>query len=322
MRMTAMRRWFAVLVLSLLGVSARAEDGPIRILVGFPPGGESDVVARLLADGMRKSFGVPVIVENRPGASGTLAAEALKAAPPDGNTVMVSPIAVTVFAPLTHARLRYDPVKDFAPVSLVANFQMALAVGPGAPVATLREYVDWVRADRRRAVYGVPLAGGPTHFFGVMLARSIGADMTAVPYKGSAALVSDLLGGQIPAGITVVSQVIKHHEAGKVRLLATSGVQRSALAPDVPTFREAGIDAIEGTGWQAVHTVAGTPRAKVERLAAAIAETVRARDIGAQLNAMGLEPVGSTPDELGRRMAEDAARWKPSVQASGFRADQ
>ena len=320
--MVAVRRCLVVLALLLLAATARAEDGPVRILVGFPPGGESDLVARLLADGMRTALGVPVIVENKPGASGMLAAEALKAATPDGNTIMVSPIAVTVFAPLTHARLRYDPVKDFAPVSLVANFQMALAVGPGAPVTTLREYIEWVRANPRRATYAVPLAGGPTHFFGVMLSRATSLDMTAVPYKGSAALVNDLLGGQVPAGITVVSQLIKHHEAGKVRLLATSGSQRSPLAADVPTFRELGFTAIEGTGWQAVHTVAGTPRARIERLAAAIGATVRARDVSAHLNAIGLEPVGSTPDELARRMAEDTARWAPSIQASGFRADQ
>ena len=320
--MAAVRRCLAVFVLLLLALTARAEDRPIRILVGFPPGGESDLVARLLADGMRVALGVPVIVENKPGASGMLAAEALKAAAPDGTTIMVSPIAVTVFAPLTHARLRYDPVKDFAPVSLVANFQMALAVGPAAPVTTLREYIEWVRANPRKATYGVPLTGGPTHFFGVMLARATGLEMTAVPYKGSAGLVNDLLGGQVPAAITVVSQLIRHHEAGKVRLLATSGSQRSPLAADVPTFRELGFAAIEGTGWQAVHTVAGTPRAKIERLAAAIGATVRARDVSAQLNAIGLEPVGSTPDELARRMAQDAARWAPSIQASGFRADQ
>ena len=218
------------------GVTVNAQDGPIRILVGFPPGGESDLVARLLADGLRSSLGVPVLVDNRPGASGMLAAELLKNAAPDGRTLMVAPIAVTVFAPLTQARLRYDPLQDFAPVSLAANFQMALAVGPGSPAATLHEYLDWVRAIPAKAVYGVPLAGGPTHFFGVMLARAAGVDLTAVPYKGSAAFVSDLLGG-LPAGITVLSQLIQTSSAGKVRLLATSGAQRSPLAPTFPSSR-------------------------------------------------------------------------------------
>ena len=319
--MGALRRWFALAIISL-ALPSQAQDGPIRILVGFPPGGESDLVARLLADGLRSSLGVPVVVENKPGASGMLAAEALKMAAPDGNTLMVSPIAVTVFAPLTHARLRYDPIKDFAPVSLAANFQMALAVGPGSPARTLREYIEWVRANPASGTYGVPLAGGPTHFFGVMLARATGLDMTAVPYKGSAAFVNDLLGGQVPAGITVVSQLIRHHEAGRVRVLATSGSRRSPLAPDVPTFRELGFAAIEGTGWQAVHTVAGTPGGKIDRLASAIGTTIRSHEISAQLDALGLEPVGSSPDELARRIAEDVARWAPIVKASGFRADQ
>jgi tripartite-type tricarboxylate transporter receptor subunit TctC len=319
--MVALRGWLAVVLVGL-ALSAHAQDGSVRILVGFPPGGESDLVARLLADGLRSSLGVPVTVDNRAGGSGTVAAELLKNAPPDGNTLMVSPIAVTVFAPLTHARLRYDPAKDFAPVSLVANFQMALAVGPGTPATTLGEYLDWVRANPAKATYGVPLAGGPTHFFGVMLARTTGIDLRAVPYKGSASFVNDLLGGQIPAGITVLSQLIGHHEAGKVRLLATSGSERSPLAPDVPTFRELGFKAIEGAGWQAVHSTAGTPRAKIDRLAAAIAAAVLARDMSARLTALGLEPVGSTPDELARRIAEDNARWAPVVRASGFRADQ
>lgn len=319
--MAALQRWLA-LAFATLALTADAQDGPIRILVGFPPGGESDLVARLLADGLRSSLGVPVIVDNRPGASGMLAAELLKHAAPDGRTLMVAPIAVTVFAPLTHARLRYDPPKDFAPVSLAANFQMALAVGPGLPATTLREYMDRVRVDPAKAVYGVPLAGGPTHFFGVMLARASGIDLTAVPYKGSAAFVNDLLAGQVPAGITVLSQLIKHHQTGKVRLLATSGSQRSPLAPDVPTFRELGFTNMEGTGWQAVHSPSGTPRATIDRLAAAIATTINSREIRAQLIASGLEPVGSTPDELARRIAEDTARWAPIVKASGFRADQ
>jgi tripartite-type tricarboxylate transporter receptor subunit TctC len=271
---------------------------------------------------MRTSLGAPVIVENKPGGSGTVAAEALKNAAPDGRTLMISPIAVTVFAPLTHAKLRYDPIKDFAPVSLAAYFQMALAVGPGSPAKTLHEYIAWARANPAKATYGVPLAGGPTHFFGVLLARITSIDLAVVPYKGSAPFVNDLLGGQVPAGITVLSQLLRHHEAGKLRILATSGSQRSPLAPDVPTFKEVGFAAIEGTGWQAFHTSAGTPRPTIDRLSTAIASAIKSPEIGARLLALGLEPVGSTPGELGRRVAQDTARWAPIVKASGFRADE
>jgi tripartite-type tricarboxylate transporter receptor subunit TctC len=302
--------------------SAGAQDRPIRILVGFPPGGESDLIARLVAERMRLSLGAPVIVENKPGASGMLAAEALKSAAPDGKTLMISPIAVTVFAPLTHARLRYDPIKDFAPVSLAANFQMALATGPGSPAKTLHDYIAWVRANPARATYGVPLAGGPTHFFGVMLARATDVNLAVVPYKGSAQFVNDLVGGQVPAGITVVSQLLKHHQAGTVRMLATSGSERSPMAPDVPTFKELGFAGIEGTGWQAFHTSAGTPRATIDRLSAAIASAIQTPEVREGLLALGLEPVGSTPDVLANRMLEDTAKWAPIVKASGFRADQ
>jgi len=320
--MNALQRiLFAVLGLAA-AASAVAQDGPIRILVGFAPGGESDVIARLLVDRMRTSLGVPVIVENKPGAGGMLAAEVLKNAAPDGKTLMIAPIAVTVFAPLTHANIRYDPIKDFAPVSLAANFQMALAVGPGSPAKTLPEYIAWVRASPTRATYGVPLAGGPTHFFGVMLARATGVDLAAVPYKGSAPFVNDLVGGQVPAGITVLSQLLKLNDAGKVRVLATSGSQRSPVAPDIPTFKELGFAAIEGTGWQAFHTTAGTPRETVDRLALAIASAIKAPEVSERLVALGLEPVGSTPDELARRVAEDTAKWAPIVKASGFRADE
>jgi tripartite-type tricarboxylate transporter receptor subunit TctC len=312
---------FAVLGLAIAAF-ASAQNGPVRILVGFSPGGESDVIARHIVDRMRTSLGTPVVVENRPGANGFIAAEALKNAAPDGKTLMISPIAVTVFAPLTHTKLRYDPIKDFAPVSLAANFQMALAVGPGSPAKTLHEYIAWVRANPAKATYGTPLAGGPAHFFGVMLARATGMDLALVPYKGGAPLVNDLIGGQVPAGITVLSGLIKHHESGRVRILGSFGPQRSPVAPDVPTFKELGFAGMDSTGWQAFHTTAGTPRPIIDRLSTAIASAIKAPEVNERLLAIGLEPVGSTPDELASRVAKDTAMWATVVKASGFRADE
>lgn len=316
-----LRALSAVLTLGV-AATASAQDGSVRILVGFAPGGTSDVIARLIVDRMRTSLGAPVVVENKPGASGMLAAEALKNAAPDGRTLMISPIAVTVFAPLTFAKLRYDPAKDFAPVSLAATFAFALAVGPGSPANTLQEYLAWVRANPAKATYGVPTAGGPGHFLGVTLARTTGTDLAFVPYKGGAPLVTDLVGGQVPAGITVLSEMLKQHQSGKVRILASAGAQRSAAAPDVPTFKELGFEAIEATGWQAFHAPAKTPRPVVDRLSAAIASAIKAPEVSERLVALGLEVVGSTPDELARRTAEETARWAPIVKASGFRAEE
>ncbi len=316
-----LRVLFAVLSFAI-AASASAQGGPVRILVGFAPGGTSDVIARLIVDRLKTSLGTPVIVENRPGLNGILAAEALKNTAPDGKTLMISPIVVTVFAPLTNARLRYDPIKDFAPVSLAATFPFGLAVGPGLPAKSLHEYIAWVRGNPAKATYGTPTAGSPPHFFGVMLSRTIGVELIFVSYKGGAPLVTDLVGGQVPAGITVLSEMIKHHQSGKVRILASSGSQRSPAAPDIPTFKELGFAAIEGMGWQAFHTAARTPRPMIERLSTAIASAIKAPEVSERLLAIGLEPVGSTPDELARREAEETAKWAPVVKASGFRADE
>jgi tripartite-type tricarboxylate transporter receptor subunit TctC len=323
----SIRRLFPALALAALALAmaatASAQDGPVRILVGYAPGSTSDGIARLLVDRLRTSLATPVIVENRPGANGFIAAEALKNARPDGKTLMIAPIAVTVFAPFTHANLRFDPIKDFAPVSLAARFQFALAVGPATPVKTLPEHLAWLRANPTKATYGLPLAGGPGHFLGVMVARGTGVSLAFVPYKGSAPLVTDLIGGQVPAAIALVSDFIKQHQSGKLVMLAVFGPQRSPAAPDVPTFQELGFAAMEGgMGWHAFHTTAGTPRVAIDRLSAAIASAIRAPEVSERLLALGLEPAGSTPDALARQIAEDVAKWGPAIRESGFRADE
>jgi tripartite-type tricarboxylate transporter receptor subunit TctC len=306
----------------VVAAAASAQERPVRILVGVAPGGGTDVVARLIVERLKTSLGTPVIVENRAGANGFIAAEALKNAAPDGRTLMISAIALTVFAPLTHAKLRFDPVRDFAPVSLAANFQFALAVGPASSAKTLPDHFAWLRANPAKAAYGLPIAGGPGHFLGVMVARATGVDLAFVSYKGSGPLVTDLIGGQVPAAIAPVNDLIKHHQAGKVHMLASFGPRRSPVAPGVPTFTELGFPAMDGVGWFAFHAPAGTPRPTIDRLSAAIAAAIKAPEVSEQLLALGLEPVGSTPDELATRTAQDIARWAPAIKASGFRGDE
>ena len=300
---------------------AHAQDA-IRILVGFPPGGSADLIARLAAEKAREALGATVIVENRPGAGGQIAAEMLKNAAPDGRIVMAAPVAVTVIYPLTYKKLAFDPEKDFAPVSLAVNFQLALTAGPGTPATTLAEYVAWVKGDSKRASFGVPAAGSLPHFFGLMLGRAMGIDMVHVAYKGGAPLLNDVIGGQIPVGIDVLSEAIPQHRAGKVRVLASSGAKRSGIAPEVPTFTELGYPQIQGDGWFAFHAPAKTPKAVIDRLSAAFGNAVRAPEVAERLQKIGFEPVGSSAEELARRMAEDRARWAPVVKASGFSADQ
>ena len=318
--MKSVRRCLGMLGLAF-ALSAGAQEAPIRIVVGFPPGGSSDLIARLVAERLRVSLATAVVVENRPSVNGILAVEAVKNATPDGRTLMVAPIVVTVFAPLTVAGLRYDPKRDLAPVSLAASYEFSLAVGPGTPAKTLSEYIAWARSSRANATYGVPTAGGPAQFFGTLFGQATGLDLVPVPYKGGPPMTNDLMGGQIPAGVTALSDWVKQHEAGRIRILAMSGARRSPIAPDIPTFKELGFEAIEGSGWQAFHTTAGTPKATIDRLSAAIGAALRVPEVRERLLAIGLEPVGSTADELARRIEDDTAKWAPLVKASGIRAE-
>ena len=310
-----------VFICALSASPLHAQDA-IRILVGFPPGGSADLIARLVADKAKDRLGVPVIVENKPGAGGQIAAEQLKGAAPDGRTLMASPVAVSVIAPLTHRKLRYDPVKDFAPVSLAVSFQLSFNVGAGTPANTLAEYLAWVKANPGQATFGSPAAGSLPHFFGLLVGRAAGVEMLHVAYKGGAPLLNDLIGGQIPAAVDVLSEAVRHHEAGKLRILASSGTRRATATPNVPTFTELGHPQIQGEGWFAFHAPAGTPKATIDRLSSAAAGAIKSPDVSDRLIKMGLEPVGSSAEELARRMQEDTARWGPVVKSSGFTADQ
>jgi tripartite-type tricarboxylate transporter receptor subunit TctC len=280
------------------------------------------VVARLVAEKMKVDLGAPIVVENRAGAAGQVAARMLKSAPADGRTLMVTTPAPTVLAPITFAHLDYDPVRDFAPVSLAADFALALAVSRTTPVKSLGEYAAWLREDPRRTAYGVPAAGSLAHLFGLLLSQSLDVEMVHVPYKGGAPLMSDLVGGQIPAAVVVFAEAVALHRERKITLLAMSGAGRAAIEPGVPTFAEQGFPQLVGGGWVGFFAPAATPRASVARLSAAVARAIGKPDVSERLTKLGFEPVGSTPEALARRMAEQRAQWQPLAKASGLMASQ
>jgi tripartite-type tricarboxylate transporter receptor subunit TctC len=294
---------------------------PVHIIVGFAAGGSSDVAARLLAEKLKDSLGVPVVVENKVGAGGRIAAEALKSAPADGSTFMLVPVVVPVLAPLVYKQLSYDPVKDFAPVAQVATYQFAFAVGPANPATTVPEFVAWLKANPREANFGSPAPGSLPHFFGLMVGKATGVDMVHIAYKGGAPLSTDLMGGRIPAGVDALSDMIELHRAGRIRIIATSGAQRSPLLPSVPTFKEQGFPAIEGTGWIGIYAPARTPPAIVARVSSAIAAALKAPELRERFINLGYEPTGTTPEQLTAIMAADAERWGPIIRASGFTAE-
>jgi len=315
-------RLAALLALAAAAFGAQAQvDKPVRLLVGFAPGGSADITARLIADRMKDELKQPVLVENRPGAGGRIVAEAVKNAPADGSVLMLTPIVVTVLAPMVFSKLPYDPIADFAPVAQVANFQFALSVNASHPARNMKDLVDWYRANPARASFGSPGPGSLPHFFGVMIAKGANLDLVHVPYNGGAPLMNGVMGDQVTAGIDTTAEQIELHRSGKIRILGSSGSARSPLLPEVPTFVESGLAGVEGTAWFAVYAPAKTPEATIRQLNAAINKALAVPEVRERLVKLGLEPSGGTPAELAKRMADDTARWAPIVKASGFRAD-
>jgi tripartite-type tricarboxylate transporter receptor subunit TctC len=318
--MSIVRRSLAALSLLLTAVAVGAQTAPIRIVVGFPPGGSSDVAARLIAEKMQVTLGTQVIVENKPGAGGRIAAQGVKEAPADGNTLMLAPFAVMVVQPAVFRSIKYDTTADFAPVGSVVTFPLALAVGPGTPATNMKELVDWLKANPSQGNYGSPGAGSMPHFLGEMLGARAGVKLTHVPYQGGAPLTTNLLGGQIPMGFDTPAEFAEHHRAGKLRILALSGGTRNARFPGVPTMREAGID-IDALAWFGLFAPAATPKATVDKLNVALQAALKQADVVEKLDKLGLVSAPSTADEMVKRLASDKASWGPVIKNSGLQLD-
>ncbi len=320
------RRFFphlaAALALAGLAAGAAAQvDRPVKLSVGFAPGGSADTAARLLAERMAVELKQPVVVENRPGAGGRIAAEVLKSAPADGSALMLTPIVVPVLAPMVFGKLNYNPATDFAPVAHVANFQFGLSVAAGHPARNVKDLIAWYKANPKEANFGSPGPGSLPHFFGVMIASGVGIDLVHVPFNGGAPMMNALVGNQVSAGIDTLVDQIEMHRAGKTRILATSGAQRSPLLAEVPTFAESGLPSVVGTSWFAVYAPARTPAATVQQLNAAVNKALAAPELRERFAKLGLEPTGGSPADLQAIMQRDTERWAPVVKASGFRGD-
>lgn len=304
----------------LLAFNAAAQDKPVRILVGFAPGGTADIVARLVADKLRDSLATSVIVENRAGATGRIAAEALKNSPADGSVLLLAPIGTVVVAPQAYKSNPFDTLKDFAPLSLAARLHLAIAVANNTPAKTLKEYIAWTKANKDKAFYATSGAGTLPHFLGLLLAREAGVELTHVPYKGAAAYQGELVGGMIPAAFDAMGDLSELHKAGKVRILATSGSTRSGAMPEIPTMREEGFNVV-GDAWFGFFAPASTPKPVLDKYAAAIRLAVNASDVAPRLANLNMEPVGSTPEEFAAVVRADWDKWGAVVKASGFTAD-
>ncbi len=296
-------------------------DRTIRVLVGFPPGGSLDTVARLLAEKMKDELKANLIVENKPGAGGRVAADMLKSAPADGSTIMIAPVVVPVLAPLVFSKLNYNPAIDFAPVGHVASFTFALTVPTALPVKTVAEFVAWVKANPDKANFGSPAPGSLPHFFGEIISRDTQTGLVHVPFSGGAPLMNALLGNQVSAGIDVTLEALENHRAGKVRVIATSGEQRSAMLPDVPTFKEQGYPGIVAAGWFAMYAPARTPAALITAYNRALNKALAQPEVLERFAKFALEPGGGSAADLTRLEQASTARWAPVVKSTGFRGD-
>jgi len=299
--------------------TARAEE-PLKLVLGFPPGASSDTLTRLIADKMRVSLGRTVVVENKPGAVGIVANLAVKSAPPDGNTLLMTPLAPMVAFPHSYSKLDYDPFKDYVPVAELCAFYLAMGVGSAVPAKTLAEYAALVRTGGTYANFASAAAGSLPHFFGLMFAKAAGVQLTHVPYKGTANVMQAMMSGEIPAAVLTVADWGTLQQSGKGRMLAVSSPQRLAQYPDVPTFKESGY-AIEGSAWYGLFAPAGTPQPIVDKLAAAAVEAVRQPDIRQKLEPLGLNVTGLGPAEMAKILRTDYDNWGPVIRASGFKAD-
>src|SRR4051812_38908333 len=318
------RRFLGAAAVGLFGASfgARAQAlEQARIIVGFPPGGTTDVMARKVADKLRGGYAKAVIVENRPGAGGQLGVNALKDAAAGGSGVMVTPSSVLSIYPYTYSKLQYR-LEDVAPVSLAMYTHHVFSVGPAVPqsVKSLKDFFAWTKANPDKAAYGSPGAGTMPHLVGVLVGKASGTELRHVAYRGSAPGIQDLLGGQVAAFFGPTGDVLTHSKAGKVRVLGTSGGERSGFLPEVPTLREQGV-AVAVREWYAFFMPARASGEVAQRAAAALGPVLaepEVREFGRQF---GLEAQPSSPRELAELLKKDAAEWGGLVKQTGFTAD-
>lgn len=302
---------------------AQGDKPPIRVLIGFPPGGATDAIARTVVERLPAELGHPVIVDNRPGAGGRIAADALLAAPADGLNFMVAPNATPTFQMLVFGhQVKWNIERDFAPVATLASYPLGMGVALATGASNVREFVAWVKANPGKASFGTPGLGGQNHFLGVAFGKAAGIDLPVTPYKGSPPMVTDLLGGHVPAAISLMDGMLAHHRAGKIRVIGVFTKERSPLMPDIPTFAEQGVPVTGGEGWTGMWAKAGTPAADVERVQRAVQKILALPEVQQTLSSrLSVHPHFRDGRAMAALQHEELAYWEPIIKASGFKPE-
>jgi tripartite-type tricarboxylate transporter receptor subunit TctC len=312
---------------ALVAVGTRAQAQAaldnVKIITGFPPGGTSDTICRRVAARLAPGYGRSVVVENRTGAGGQIAIQAVRTMAPDGATILQTPMSMLGIYPHIYRRLPYDPVADLTPVTLGCTFDFGLAVGPAVPasVRTLPEFLAWCKANPAQANFGSPAAGSVPHFIGVLLGRSAGIELKHVPYRGTQPAILEMIGGQIQAVSGPIGEFTQHVAAGRCRLLAATGATRSRFAPDTPTLMEQGLRDMSFSEWFGFYLPARASAEVVQRANTALRAALADRETVDGLALMGLEAKSSTPAELAALLKADTEKWGPIVKSIGFTAE-
>lgn len=313
------RQWVLGLLLAASACLSAAEEPPVKLLVGYPPGDSSDTLARMLTEPLKQQLGQTVIVDNRTGAGGILAAEATKSAAPDGRTLMLAPLAPMVTFPFTFTKLGYDPIKDFEPVAMLATFDLAIAVNATTGPKTMAEFAERLKKEPALANFGSPAAGSLPHMFGLELGRVLNVPTTHVAYRGDAPAKQDLMAGIVGFVVAPTAAFIELEKSGRVRVLATSGRQRSVALPHVPTLKEAGVD-LEGQAWFALFAPARTPKAVIDKISQAAQVAMADPGTKRRLNDLEIYPNPQGPAELATILSRDQQRWSAVIKRSGFKS--
>ena len=296
----------------------RAQGRTVRLLVGFPPGGGTDAIARVLADKLKDELTASVVVDNRAGAGGQIAAQELKRAVPDGNTLFLSHDHTISILPLVLRNAGFEPARDFVPVAGIATFVNAFAVSGGTAARSFNDYVAWVKAQGGKSTVGIPAPASVPQFLVQVIGATWKLDLAAAPYRGSAPMMGDMIGNQIPAGVGSVPDFIENHKAGRLRVVAVLGGQRQSALPEVPTFSELGLRGFEDVPYYGLFAPAGMPRATVEATAAAVARVIALPEVRERLSAMGLTVQFMSPAQLAQRERAYAGTWAEIIRKSGF----
>ena len=318
-------RFAVALLIALASFAAHAQQypgKPVRILVGFAPGGSTDMTARIYAQELNKLWGTQVVVDNRPGASGMIAAELTSKAPPDGYTWLVSPQTSTVVAPLIYKKVGYDPGRDFAPIAVIGSTPQLLVLHPSLPPRTFKEFMGFVKANAPTLSYASGGFGSTPHMAGELLNTSLKVRVSHVPYKGENPGVLDLLGGQIPYMFSNVPVVLPHVQAGKLRALAITSPKRSPLAPEYPTVAESGLPGFDTATWSGLYVPSATPRDIVNRISGDVVKIARGAEFRKRMLGQGIDlSENDTPDKHAAFLKTELARWSKVIREAGVKAE-